>query len=107
MHWFVSLHPVQLKQVTTDLERVYPTVKMGRRQGGARNKESTYLHLLVCSLEVETLSYLIGRKRAIEFVLKKPYYRWIYHEVVSNASIAKIMEKRGLVLSQLRAEQGN
>lgn len=81
-----------------DLRNEYPSVKVGRKEGGARDEESTYLHLLVCLLKFEALSELVGRERTVGFVLRKPYYAWIYNKVVSDyKDLKRITLKRGLV----------
>jgi hypothetical protein len=102
MHWHLSRHPAELGRAMEDLKRVYPNVKLGRSEGGARDEESTYLHLPVCHFETEALSSIFGRKRALDFILKKPYYHWIYRTVTSDyESIAKIIVNRGLSLRAL------
>ena len=89
MHWHLNMHPAELKLAMVDVKSEYPNVKVGREQGGARNEESTYLHLLVCYLELETPSELIGQKRARRVVRVKPYYRWIYRKVASDTLSGK------------------
>jgi hypothetical protein len=97
MHWHLSQHPAELALAMRDLRNTYPEVKVGREEGGARNEESTYLHLLVCHLEAEALSNLIGRKRAFDLILKKPYYHWIYRIVVSDYQrIASVIARHRL-----------
>lgn len=97
MHWYLSQHPDELRLAMEDLRKSYPTVKVGREEGGARNEESSYLHLLVCFLEVEALTELLDRRRALGLILKKPYYTWIYRMVASDHSrLKKLIERRGL-----------
>jgi len=97
MHWHLAHHPDQLMLAIKDLKSLYPKVKVGRLEGGARNEESTYLHLLVCFLETGALSTLFGKKRAQAFAATKPYNSWIYRTVVhDHGRIGRIIEKRGL-----------
>lgn len=99
MHWHLSQNPAKLRLAMKDLRGAYPRVKVGREEGGARNEESTYLHLLVCLLEVEALTELLGRRRAFDLILKKPYYAWIYRTVASDYSSLKgLVERRGLLI---------
>jgi hypothetical protein len=97
-HWFLSAHRVRLEKAMCELRHAYPQVKVGRKEGGARDEESTYLHLLVCLLEFEALSEVVGRKRAIGFVLRKPYYTWIYQRVVSDyRTLKRVALKEDLI----------
>ncbi len=99
MHWHVSQNHVGLKLALEDVRRMYPKVKVGREEGGARNEESTYLHLLVCFLEFEALSELVGKKEALNLIVAKPYYRWIYGAVVSDyVALKGVVDERHLSL---------
>lgn len=98
MHWFLSAQVGNLTLILESLRAEYPHVKVGVKEGAARDEGSTYLHLVVCALELRALSEVVGRSRAERIVLSKPYYRWIYRKVVSNqATINAILERHGLV----------
>lgn len=100
IHWHLSLRPDQLRTATNDLKGAYPKVRVGSKEGGARDEESTYLHLLVCFLEFEGMSELIGKEKAAEFILGKPYYTWIYRTVVSDYSnLQSVVERHGLSIA--------
>lgn len=51
---------------------------------GARNYEQTYLHLVVCWLEVAAATELIGRERAAAVAVSPWGYRWIYRTVLQD-----------------------
>lgn len=101
-HWHLSQHPERVKLAIDDLKTRYLHVNVGTENGGARNEESTYLHLLVCFLEAEALSLMVGRKRAMGFILRKPYYFWVYKKVASDHEVlATILARRGLDSTQI------
>ncbi len=101
----LSMHPAESKLAMEDLRRKYPTAKVGREQGGARNEESTYLHLLVCFLELESLSELVGKKKASSLIATKPYYTWVCGKVASDAGTpAEMVSDRRLALPKTKPE---
>lgn len=66
------------------LKGMYPHVKVGWKVGGARDEKSTYLHLLVCTLEYNALRAVIGGIPAKRLLSSKQYYQWIYGTVLSD-----------------------
>jgi hypothetical protein len=84
IHWFLSGHPVRLRRALTDLKAKYPLVKVGAKEGGARDEKSSYLHLLVCTLEYDALRTIIGNVSSTRLLSSKPYYEWIYETVMHD-----------------------
>jgi len=84
IHWFLSRHPVRLRRAIGALKISYPRVIVGRKEGGARDEKSTYLHLLVCTLEYDALRAIIGEIPAMKIISSKQYYRWIYVTVLRD-----------------------
>ena len=84
IHWFLSQHPIRLRRALRDLRARYPQVKVGAEEGGARDEKSTYLHLLVCTLEYNALRSIIGKVPSTRLLSSKPYYEWIYKIVVRD-----------------------
>lgn len=66
-----------------ELVRRYPQAPT-RLPEGARSYEQTYLHLVVCWLEVAAATELIGRPRAAEIANAPWGYRWIYRTVLAD-----------------------
>jgi hypothetical protein len=65
---------------------------------GARNYESTYLHLVINWLEVAATSELIGRRRACAVADHSFTYRWIYRTVLQDWDmLGDLYERNGLV----------
>jgi hypothetical protein len=87
MHWYLSLlggpdhDPVE--PVFDELVRRYPQAPIWLPEG-ARSYEQTYVHLVVCWLEVEAAAEVIGRTRANRIADGTWGYRWIYRTVVAD-----------------------
>jgi hypothetical protein len=87
MHWYLWLlggpdhDPVA--PFFDELVRRYPQAPIWLPDG-ARSYEQTYMHLVVCWLEVETTAELIGRARANRIVDTQWGYRWIYRTVIAD-----------------------
>ena len=66
-----------------ELVRRYPKAPT-RLPDGARNYEQTYVHLVVCWLELNATSEFIGWDRAAALAETNYGYRWIYRTVVRD-----------------------
>lgn len=80
-----------------ELKGVFPNVPVGRPYG-AKNQNSTYLHLIVCWLELQALQSYIGGPAARRVLVSETHYRWIYATVLSNVGekVGDIVRKHGL-----------
>lgn len=87
IHWFEDNHSEQTMSVIAKLKLLYPKVPTSPPEG-ARDEHSTYLHLIVCLLELDALSELIGKEKAIKVTSKNSeyFYKWIYRTVLSDAT---------------------
>jgi hypothetical protein len=101
MHWYLWLlgtpdhDPVA--PFFDELVRRYPQAPIGLPDG-ARNYESTYLHLVVNWLEIAAASTCIGRPRAFACADAQPTYRWIYKTVLKDWDLlAELYERHGLL----------
>ena len=64
---------------------------------GARNEHSTYLHLLVCTLELDAVSAVFGESVARRLLGDWKHYTWVYREVLARPEpIRDILRARGL-----------
>ena len=87
MHWYLWLlggpdhDPVA--PFFDDLVRRYPKAPTWLPEG-ARSYEQTYMHLVVCWLEIEAAAELIGRERANRILDTQWGYRWIYRTVIAD-----------------------
>ncbi len=80
-----------------DFERLFPNAP-GRDGGGARDQESTWRHLLVCDLELQAMTRLIGEQRARDLLSGITHYEWIYETVLTDSRIREIARRHGFVL---------
>lgn len=100
MHWFLwrlgGPDHDPILPFFDELVRRYPKAPIALPEG-ARNYEQTYLHLVVCWLEVAATTELIGRERA-EAVARSPWgYRWIYRTVLADFEpLGELLRANGL-----------
>lgn len=101
MHWYLWYlgTPEQdpVAPFLDELVRRYPEAPT-ELPDGARNYESTYLHLVINWLEVAATSEFIGRVRACAVAETQRTYRWIYRTVLRDwDALAELYERNGLV----------
>lgn len=99
LHWFLVQRDKDTESALKEVRAMFPKVPVGGAEGGARDMQSTYLHLLVCSLEYMAVRELLGElrtKQVMEF-WSGDHYNWIYKTVLErNRDIAKILFKYNL-----------
>ena len=101
MHWYLwHLGTPEMDPVAPffdELVRRYPEAPT-ELPDGARNYESTYLHLVVNWLEVAATAEFIGRVRACAVADTQRTYRWIYRTVRRDwDALQELYERHGLV----------
>jgi hypothetical protein len=97
-HWLALADQKRLGAVVRELRARYPGAPDGPPEG-ARNLDSTYLHLAVNRLELEAMERIVGRAAAEKMLRARPYYRWIYRTVVEDRdAVRDILARNGLVL---------
>ena len=98
LHWFLTERKEQTDQAIGDLRKAFPNAPAGGR-AGARDEYSTYLHLLVCFLEQDAVSHLLGElkaKQVMEF-WATDHYTWVYRQVLDRGpEIASVLRARQL-----------
>ena len=85
LHWYLEERRRETGAAEADLRRMYPRVPVGPPDG-AKDEESTYLHLVDCYLELQADRKVMGEKRAaavMEF-LAGDHYRWIYAPILRD-----------------------
>ncbi|MEE8291959.1 MAG: hypothetical protein V3R80_10785, partial [Candidatus Tectomicrobia bacterium] len=85
IHWFLRNHLERAKTIAalTELRALYPTVPT-QLPTGARGERSTYLHLIVCALELQALTELLDEQRA-----RQQLERW-------NHRVKNVVMKNGV-----------
>jgi hypothetical protein len=101
MHWYLWYLGTPEKDPVApffdELVRRYPEAPT-ELPDGARNYESTYLHLVINWLEVAATSEFIGRHRAMAVADVQRTYRWIYRTVLRDwDALQELYERHGLV----------
>jgi hypothetical protein len=98
IHWFASDRFEAVQSAIAELRRRYPEVPVDR-PGGAGDEFSTYLHLVVCWLELDAMKHLVGEEKAREVLGRWKHYRWIYDRVLQDTdAIGEILTPRGLLI---------
>jgi hypothetical protein len=84
LHWYLSAHASETNAAESDLTRLYPDVPVGFPE--AQDRESTYLHLLVCLLEERADEALLGEERTKNVMnfWAGDHYRWVYRTVIQD-----------------------
>jgi hypothetical protein len=98
LHVYLGLNKENTENAISQLKSIYPDVP-NESKGGAKTEYSTYLHLIVCFLEYEELTKIIGMDEAIKTLLSNSKYKWVYEKVIKDyESIKKIIENSKLPL---------
>lgn len=99
IHWFVIEDQKRLKSVLDEIRVLFPDVpKKGPE--GARDENSTYLHIPVVYLEMLANQEILGRLRAKQVIdyWSTHHYTWIYKTVPVRArDIGRIIYRHGLI----------
>jgi hypothetical protein len=101
MHWYLwylgTPENDPVAPFFDELVRRYPEAPT-ELPDGARNYESTYLHLVINWLEVAATAEFIGRHRAVAVAEVQRSYRWIYRTVLRDwDALQELYERHGLV----------
>jgi hypothetical protein len=87
-----------------ELVRRYPKAPT-KLPEGARSYEQTYVHLVVCWLELAAMSELIGRERAHAIAETQWGYRWIYRTAIADAEpLGRLYTEHGIAPMRSPAE---
>ena len=62
---------------------------------------STYLPLIVCSLELQALIELVGEARARQQLERWTHYTWVYRTVLADMGrLEKVLRHHGVVMPE-------
>jgi hypothetical protein len=98
-HWYLVQRRESTELAIADLRKLFPTVPAGGT-AGARDEDSTYLHLLVCYLEQQADIRLLGELKAKEVMdfWAADHYTWVYQTVIARSrDIGQIIRERKLI----------
>lgn len=94
LHWLEEARPETWGLAMEDFRALFPEVPASS-QGGARDEESTYRHLLVCDLELQAMTSLVGEERARETLGRITHYEWIYERVLDDPRVREVSLRHG------------
>lgn len=96
LHWWVLRDQKRLGGTIAAFRELFPEVPSGR--AGARDEQSTYLHLVVCDLELQAMTRLVGEEKARAVIGGWQHYTWIYQQVLENPGVRRINERFGMLV---------
>lgn len=100
IHWHLENNRERTEAAIEELKKHFKSVPVGLPDG-ARSQASSYLHLLVCYLEIQALSELLSKSRvaAVFYFLSHDHYRWIYRQTHERKQdIVQIINKYNLAI---------
>jgi hypothetical protein len=107
LHWFLTDHVERAKTnaALTELRALYPTVPTALPEG-AMGERSTYLHLIVCHLELQALTPLLGEQSARQQLERWTHYTWVYRTVLTETErIGELLRRHGVVVPERSRER--
>jgi hypothetical protein len=98
LHWFLVEREAATEAAIADLRRMFPEVP-AQKPEGAKDEESTYLHLLVCTLELDGTARIFGEAAARRTLEAWKHYTWVYRQVLDRPeALRQVLRSHGLVL---------
>ena len=108
LHWFLTDHVERAKTnaALTELRALYPTVPTALPEG-AMGERSTYVHLIVCHLELQALTALLGEQSARQQLERWTHYTWVYRTVLTETErIGELLTRHEVVVPERPTETG-
>lgn len=96
-HWLQEKRSKDFEAAINDFKQMFPEVPEAK-DGGARDVYSTYLHLVVCNLEYEAMTSLVGKAEARKIIEGWKHYSWIYDKVLNDPRIPEITKKHNITI---------
>jgi hypothetical protein len=96
-HWLEESMPTQKDKAINDFKILFPEAPVGGNSG-ARDIYSTYLHLIVCDLELQAMTVVVGEKIARQILSEWTHYTWIYDKILHDKRIRQINTKNDFVI---------
>lgn len=95
-HWMLAANRSGMQKTIQEFEKEFPGAPAELPQG-ARDQFSSYLHLIVCYLELESLKQLVGEASARRVLQGWKHYTWIYDKVLNDPRVSEINQANGWV----------
>jgi hypothetical protein len=100
MHWFLCLEALDkpMDHAIAEFRGMFTDIPVGGTQG-CRSAFSNYLHILVNTLEYQSITELFGKETARSQLEKVPFYTSVYKIVLEHETeIAEVMQKHNVIL---------
>ena len=75
-HWYFEARGAKTRDAIAELGAMFPQTPSSE-EGGARDRESTLLHLMVCTLEFDAMVALAGLEQAQKILANHDIYPWV------------------------------
>jgi hypothetical protein len=82
-----------------EFRKLFPSVPSAE-EGGARDAQSTWRHLLVCDMEYQALAALVGEEKARATLEGMTHYPWIYDKVLQDPRVREVALRHGFDVSR-------
>ena len=102
IHWFLTdqVGHARTNAAVSELRGLYPQAPTVPPEG-ARDEWSTYLHLIVCTLELQALTALLGEPSARQQLARWTHYTWVYQTVLTDTEkIADLVRRHGMIVPE-------
>ncbi|NVJ70150.1 MAG: hypothetical protein HWE08_07350 [Alphaproteobacteria bacterium] len=85
IHWYLDAHPAKETAAKADLALLLGEAKTGRPYG-SRTVDATYMHVIVCFLEIDAMKKLFGTQKANELLnfWRNDHYTWVYDQLTDH-----------------------
>jgi hypothetical protein len=102
-HWYETAHPRETSAAIAELKTKYPGLPVAGLDG-ARDEESSYLHVIVCYAEWQKMKALVGAERADQIMAfwAGDHYRKVYRLVLDNETAVSGVVNRHKLLPGLK-----
>ncbi len=101
LHWFVmSKEKTTRDSVLHQLQRIFPDPRL-KYPFGSEDAYNTYMHIVICYLEIITMRKLVGELKAYQVLqfLMNDHYTWVYQHIHNRGfSIFRILKANGLLV---------
>jgi len=98
-HWYETAHSDDTAAAITEFKGKFPDLPTGGLDG-ARDEESSYLHIIVCYAEWQKMKALVGPERARQIMefWAGDHYRAVYKLVLANeAAVGDVVKTHKLL----------
>jgi len=94
-HWHSGPGREAWLAVNAEFRELFPDAPLDFKTGGARNADSTISHLVICDLEFQAMTALVGESEARRVLEGWTHYSWIYDQVLNNPKVRETNARHG------------